>query len=172
MIGYMLMPPDFEYIDVYTKGYPEHEKFDAFRMKHPSMSCSRRAKIFAPFDALTGFNEAVLAKEVIYEQRREISEDDQKILNNRLNILHDLTINSRVARMNKLQVSVTYYVPCTDINHSAFGYRGQYETVSGTCRSVNIHSIIIDDTIIPLMDVVNIESGQDIFNDWYDYNIP
>ena len=165
MIGFMLMPPDFEYVDVYAKGYPEHEKFDAFRMKHPSMPCSRRAKIFAPFDALAGFNEAVLAKEVIYEQRREISDEEMEVLSNRLNILHDLTINSRVARMNTPQVSVTYYVPCTDINHSAYGYQGCYKTIKGVCYNVNMHSIKIDDIVVPLMDVLSLESCQGLFSD-------
>ena len=36
-----------------------------------------------------------------------------------------------MARANHVTVSVTYFVPCADTNHSAFGFGGSYETVSG-----------------------------------------
>ena len=50
MIGYMTMPADFEFKDLYRKGQPVHQWSDAFRLKHPSMDPGHRAKIFAPFD--------------------------------------------------------------------------------------------------------------------------
>lgn len=49
----------FRYQKVYEKGKPVHKKFDSFSVKHPAMDLSRRAKIFSPFDALKGFNEAI-----------------------------------------------------------------------------------------------------------------
>lgn len=44
-----------------------------------------RAKQFLPFDALTGFKEALQAKEVEYEEKKELSEDSLKELENRFN---------------------------------------------------------------------------------------
>ena len=57
MIGYMAMPADFKYKSIFLKGQPKHQDMDAFRCKHPSMEHGRRAKIFAPFDALKGFQD-------------------------------------------------------------------------------------------------------------------
>ncbi len=47
----------FRYRTVLEKGKPVHDKNDSFRIKHPPMDLSRRAKIFSPFDALKGFGE-------------------------------------------------------------------------------------------------------------------
>ena len=96
-IGDFPMPEDFRYKDVYLKGKPQHSKTDPFRLRHPSMDVRKRAKIFAPFDALKGYNEAVAAKNVLYEDKRELNEEDQDELNRRLGILHNLTYNSRMA---------------------------------------------------------------------------
>ena len=76
-IGDFPMPEDFRYKDVYLKGKPQHSKTDPFRLRHPSMDVRKRAKIFAPFDALKGYNEAVAAKNVLYEDKRELNEEDQ-----------------------------------------------------------------------------------------------
>ena len=86
MIGYMQMPADFIYKDVFLKGKPVHQRFDRFRLRHPTMDCGRRAKIFAPFDALAGFNEAVAAKEVLYEFRRELDDGEKEELNRKLSL--------------------------------------------------------------------------------------
>ncbi len=59
----MAMPPGFKYRDVFLKGKPRHECLDPFRIRHPSMDPGRRAKIFAPFDALKGFDEAIRLSE-------------------------------------------------------------------------------------------------------------
>ena len=75
-IGVMAMPADFRYREVFLKGKPRHDKYDPFRIRHPRMNRGHRAKIFAPFDALKGFNEAVSAKEVLYESRIELSPED------------------------------------------------------------------------------------------------
>ena len=67
MIGYAEMPEDFEYKDVFLKGPPVHEPGDSFLLKHPPMELSRRAKIFKPFAALDGFEEAIAAAEELHE---------------------------------------------------------------------------------------------------------
>ena len=67
MIGAMQMPAGFKYKEILQRGRPSHEKWDSFFIKHPPMSPSRWAKIFAPFDALDGFDERIKAKEEIYD---------------------------------------------------------------------------------------------------------
>ena len=53
------MPAGFRYRDVFLKGRPQHDRFDSFRIRHPQMDVGKRAKIFAPFDALEGFSDAL-----------------------------------------------------------------------------------------------------------------
>lgn len=130
-IGYLPLPDDFEYLDVLRLGRPRHEKWDDFSLRHPPMTPARWAKIFSPFDALDGFNEAIASKEVVYEPRRHLGEEEQKELNRRLGLLHRLTWNLRAARANKVVVTVTFFVPCTDLHHQAFHAAGQYQAATG-----------------------------------------
>ena len=130
------------------------------------MNRGHRAKIFAPFDALKGFNEAVSAKEVLYESRIELSPEDAAELDRRLSILHNLTFNSRMARANRVQVSVTYYQPCLDPNHDDYGLRGQYQTITGICWNVDAEvnrTITIDRMKLSLGDVLRIDAPGDVF---------
>lgn len=69
MISEYRKPSRFRYQDVLDRGYPKHRWNDSFRLKHPSMDPGRRAKLFAPFDALKGFSEALSAEEKEGEAR-------------------------------------------------------------------------------------------------------
>ena len=72
-IGNMSMPANFRYAEIFRRGRPRHGKpgvlstYDAFYIKHPPMNTLRRAKLFAPFDALAGFGGRIAAKEVLYQ---------------------------------------------------------------------------------------------------------
>lgn len=55
------LPEHFKYRDAYLRGRPQHQKTDPFRIRHPLMDIGKRAKIFAPFDALRGFSAALMA---------------------------------------------------------------------------------------------------------------
>lgn len=161
LIGVMAMPPDFRYREVFLRGRPRHEKYDDFGARHPKMSCAKRAKIFAPYDALAGFSDAVAAKEVPYEEAIELEQQDREELDRRLNILHELTFNGRMARANQVPVTVCYYVPCKDENNFAFGHRGLYETITDICRGVDVelsHTIRVGNRSIPLDSVISVES--------------
>ena len=169
-IGVMPMPANFRYRNVFLKGKPRHDRYDPFRIRHPSMPCSRRAKLFAPFDALKGFGDAVAAKDVLYENRITLSPEDMDELSRRLEILHQLTYNSRMARENHVQITVTYYEPCHDENHEAYGIRGRYQTVTGICREVDTEitgTILVDKKQIRLDNVLRIENREDIFQRFY-----
>lgn len=173
-LGYMPMPANFRYKDVALRGRPEHKGWDAFSIKHPPMPASRWAKIFSPFDALKGFSEAVSSKEVQYDSRVELDADAEAELSRKLEILHNLTWNGRMARANRVIASVKFFVPCRDENNFAFGNAGQYETVTGMVLRVDTEvgkeiTIQTEMTkkVIGFDDILEITSKSDVFKtDW------
>ena len=166
-IGVMAMPADFPYRDVFLKGKPRHDRFDRFSARHPKMPAGRRAKIFAPFDALKGFSEAIAAKDALYVERKELNEEDRRELDRRLRLLKRLARNSRTARDNDVVVTVTCFVPCPDENNEAFGRRGSYCEITGVCRGIDEigGSILIDRNRIALEDVLCIEGEDGVFRE-------
>ena len=151
---------DSEYIQISEKGKPQHTKFDDFYRKHPFMDVGKRAKIFAPFAALRGFDGCILDKEVQYQPKIILDEEITDKIAQQLEVLHRLTINSRAVRNNHVVVSVTYFIPCSDKNHEAYGYYGQYVTVSGVCKKVDdtiTHTITVGGLVISLDDIYKIE---------------
>ena len=117
---------------------PAHDG-DLFSRRHPAMTRLNRAKIFAPFAALIGFDERVRRKEVSYVSKVELDADEEWELNRRLQILHKLTANSRLARANTVDVNVEYYAVCTDSENNAYMIKGQYLTISGRVLNINQH---------------------------------
>lgn len=157
------IPPDFKYRDVLLKGKPAHERFDAFCRRHPRMDVGKRAKLFAPFAALSSLDEALASKQVPYVARAELSAEDARRLSRQLALLHRLTCNGRMARKHRVSVRVTFFVPCADVRHSAFGVLGQYRTVTGLCRSVDPdvgHSLCVDNVPIAFEDIARIEFSK------------
>ncbi len=168
-VGYMPVPADFKYLKVFLRGKPKHAKWDAFGLKHPSMERGHRAKIFSPFDALKGFDEAISSKDILYCDRPRLGEEEKGEINRRLNILYDLTRNSKLARANRVKVTVTYFIPCRDRENFAFGCRGQHVTVQGICKRVDAsvtRTITVDDKLIPLRDILAIEAKNIFDNPW------
>ena len=163
VIGYMPMPAGFKYKAIFLHGKTQHGPEDPFRIRHPLMPCSRRAKLFSPFDALRGFDAAIWSKEVLYEDRKQLDESEQEILDRKLALLHKLTYNSRVARENRPAVTVTYFSPCTDSNSFAYGSQGQCITVTGIVRNVDAkisRTITLDDQVIDLSDISDISGSM------------
>ena len=170
-IGVMSMPAGFRYRETFLKGRPRHDRFDAFRIRHPSMDVGKRAKLFAPFDALRGFDFAIMCKNELYVDKAVLCPENTEELSRRLTILHNLTYNSRMARENRVQVTVTYYEPCSDVNHEDYGIRGQYKTITGICRNVDAEvtrTILIDGIRLSLENLLKIESAADIFKNYSD----
>lgn len=102
---------------------PVHDG-DLFSPRHPKMT--NRAKIFAPFAALVGFEDRVKRKEIDYTARRELAEMEIAELNAVLNHL---------ARGD--HVKVRYFELCSDRENDAFGRLGLYKTASGCVRWVD-----------------------------------
>ncbi len=143
---------------------PEHAPCDDFSARHPKMPLSRRAKIFSPFAALRGFEEAIDSKLERYVSRVELNEEEQERINR---TLLELIERSR-DRRQRVVVTVRWYVPCADENHEAYGLYGQYRTLTGTLRKIDPilqRAIRVDETVIEFSDISEIRieprSGED-----------
>lgn len=82
--------------------------------RHP-MAVERRAKQFAPFAALKGFEETIREKEFIYEKKRVLTEEKNNELDMKLKILKP-----------GMEIQAEYF----EENEKRPGY-GQYHTVRG-----------------------------------------
>ena len=163
------IPEVFRYKEVLRRGKPVHEKFDSFSIRHPSMPLEKRAKIFSPFDALKGYNEAISSKEVIYEYRRTLSDEEKLILDQKLCLLRQLTANSKTSRASSIPVEVTYFHLLEDPDTQ--GVKGSYLTDRGFLKKVDVFSrmlILNDDTRIPIDDIISISSPvfDSLIPDW------
>lgn len=163
-IGVMTMPENFKYAGVFRKGRPQHDFYDAFRIRHPRMAAGKRAKIFSSFDALKGFSEAICSKEVLYMDRIELDQETLDELGRRLTVLHALTPNGRLARKHRVPVEVTFFEPCADEHSEAWGYLGRYRTIRGICLRVDPHTICVDGISIALADILRLENPSGIFD--------
>lgn len=169
LIGYMPMPPNFPYAEIFKKGRPRHgipgklSTYDAFYVKHPPMENSRRAKIFAPFDALRGFNEAVAAKQILYEDRRELTEKEKENLDREMTSLRKLAEDRRRAREKPPKICITYFKLCEDPENDAFGKKGTYETVTGSLQKIDLlhRRFILDSGTISADDIIRIGQLQE-----------
>lgn len=146
-VGYMTMPIDFKYKKVHQMGRPRHEKYSDFWREHTPMDRQHRAKIFSPFDALKGYDEAIESKEVQYVERSVPVDLDEELQKPRIGS----------------QVTISYFVPCTDVNNDAFDLGlGTYETITGTVRKIDSVSetLAIDDTVICFEDIGEISEEE------------
>ena len=133
------LPADFPYADIfYCKRHVSSV--------HPRMDILNRAAQFMPFDALTGFDEAINEVERYTQTNHDLGDYDIKDLNAKLSLLKAL-------EMPEVVVSITYFVP----DPTKDG--GRYE-----CRDVSIkriddveHKLILrDGTSLPMQYVKSI----------------
>ena len=126
------------------------------------MSQLNRAKIFAPFAALVGFDERVRRKEINYVAKHELDADEEWELNHKLYEIHYLTANSKLARANMVWASIEYFVVCTDEENDAYLVKGQYKTITGIVLKVDQHEQRLairssaDTEVIPFSDIYRI----------------
>ncbi len=145
---------DDAYGDILNLQRPVHDG-DVFSRRHPKMPRLNRAKVFAPFAALTGFGSAVRSKEVPYVPRHIPDADEVRALDRALNGLYLATRTGALAQRNRVEARVEYFVACADPNHEACGRDGLYRTVTGVVRRVDPVNcvLVIADRIIPFGDI-------------------
>ena len=119
--------------------------------KRPHMPLLDRAAQFAPFAALTGYDDAVKEIARLTDERIEMSEENLNVLNMKYQILVDRLDEEH-------EVSFTYFVP----DGAKSG--GAYVTKQGIVKKVDDFERLItlcDGTRIPMDDILTIDG--DIF---------
>lgn len=121
---------------------------------HPHMPRTDRAAQFSPFAALTGYQEAIGETGRRTEERMELNEDMQFILDEKLRMLQE-----QIATHPK--AAITYFLPDGKKNG------GTYVTVHDCIKKIDRYRQIIrmqDGTEIPMSDIVDIqEKYQELF---------
>ena len=117
--------------------------------KRPRMSLENRAAQFAPFSALSGYEEAINETSRIVDKKIEISETSKIILDNKIKILID---NLK----NKPEIIITYF----EKDEKKDG--GKYIKTIGNIEKIDIYKqllVLEDKTIIPLIDIYDIDGN-------------
>lgn len=115
--------------------------------KHPQMSLEERSAQFAPFAALTGYDDAVKETARLTNARIELDEEEKEILNRKLK-----TIKNKIYTQPKAKI--TYFVP----DDKKDG--GKYVTIiSCVCKIDDYKQMIIleDKVEIPINDIIDIQ---------------
>ena len=115
--------------------------------KRPQMNLIDRAASFAPFAALTGYDDAVKETARLTDSKLELDENTKEILNEKLQIV--LEMNS-----DDLPVSITYFVP----DKRKIG--GAYVVKTGTIKRYDEYErqiIFTDKSSVSIDDVIEIE---------------
>lgn len=96
---------------------------------HPKMRREDRAKLFAPFAALTGHDEAVHARDKVLVPQTEMTAHSQDILDRKLQEL----------RKGKI-VTAVYFVPLKQVYGEVLG---EYRTVTDSVTKLDIYERIL-----------------------------
>ena len=129
---------------------------------HPPMSLYDRAAQFAPFAALSGYDDMIDEEARLVDNRVELGEEELEELNRKLGLI-DETIRNGIRPV----VTVTYFVP------DPLKPGGQYQAVTEKIRRVDaIHGIIqLDRKVtvaesymeIQIRDILDIQMDDDPF---------
>ena len=116
----------------------------------PQMSLEDRAAQFSPFAALTGYDAAILETGRLTEDKLELGEETQAILDRKQRYLAEIIDT-------KPEITVTYFVP--DEKKSG----GAYSTVTGFLKRIDEYERVLmltDGRKIQLDAIVDIESEE------------
>ena len=114
--------------------------------KHPRMTRTARAAQFAPFAALTGYNEAVKETARLTDEQLELDDTEKAQLNEKLQLLHQ-----HLPR--QLPITITFFIPDTK------KAGGSYQTITGPVKKIQEYErrlIMTDGTIIPIDAIIGL----------------
>ena len=137
----------------YTHKYDDIINMEHYKSKkHPPMSLYARSAQFAPFAALTGYEDAVTETAREVGERIDIDEELKNILDSKIQLLSEQI-------KKKYEIIITYFVP--DLTKEG----GAYINVTGIIKKIDTINQIITleyKTEIPINEIIDI-SGE-IFN--------
>ena len=114
--------------------------------KHPRMSLEARSAQFAPFAALTGYDEILIETARLTNEKIEIDETMKVIIDSKLQL-----IKEHIKEMPL--VTFMYFVP--DLKKEG----GKYVTLTGNVRKIDEYRNVVvleDKTEIPINDIIDI----------------
>ena len=117
--------------------------------RHPRMPMVDRAAQFSPFQALTGYREAIQETARLTGEKVELTEEEKAVLDEKLRLLAD-TGN---------EAAFTYFQP--DGKKSG----GSYVTALGAIKKLDPlegRLVLADGTAIPIDDILEIEDGVSV----------
>ena len=118
--------PEIVYADIFN--HPRHVSDH-----HPQMSLYNRAAQFAPFAALSGYDEMIDEEARLVDNRIELSDEETAHLSQKLSRIADA-----IADGTKPELSITYFIA------DPLKAGGRYETVTETIRKVDtVEQVII-----------------------------
>ena len=125
--------------------------------KHPHLRIDSRAAQFAPFAALTGYDNAVKETARLTKRKIELNDELKEIINNKLNYIEKNIKDKNI-------ISVTYFIK----DEKKDG--GRYENYSGIIKRINNVEEYIkfeDNKIINFNDILSLDG--EIFNSFSIY---
>lgn len=125
--------------------------------KHPRMSLEARSAQFAPFAALTGYDEVLIETARLTNERIEIDETIKVIIDSKLQI-----IKEHIKEMPL--ITFMYFVPDTKKDG------GKYVTITGNVKKIEEYRnvLVLDNKIeIPIDEIIDI-NGEIVKNDIFD----
>lgn len=125
--------------------------------KHPHLRIDSRAAQFAPFAALTGYDNAVKETARLTKRKIELNDELKEIINNKLNYIEKNIKDKNI-------ISVTYFIK----DEKKDG--GRYENYSGIIKRINNVEEYIkfeDNKIINFNDILSVDG--EVFNSFSIY---
>ena len=135
------MADNFPYEDIVN--LPPH-----ISKRHPQPSMMDRAARFAPFAAITGYEEMVLEEARVTEGRIDLDEGALALLNEKLNMIQEFLDEEP-------EVTITYFEP--DKKKSG----GAYVSITGVVKRIDEYEHIVlmnDSKQIPIGEIYDIQS--------------
>ena len=118
--------------------------------KHPQMSLEARSAQFAPFAALTGYDEMIDETARVTNERKELNEEQKTMLDRKLR-----EIQEKIE--TKPEIAITYFIP--DLIKDG----GEYVSITGKVRKVDRYKNVIvleDKREIPIAEIVEIKNEK------------
>lgn len=125
--------------------------------KHPRMSLGARSAQFAPFAALTGYDEVLIETARLTNERIEIDDTIKVIIDSKLQIIKEHIKEMPV-------ITFMYFVPDTKKDG------GKYVTIMGNVKKIDEYRNVLvleNKTEIPIDEIIDI-NGEIVKNDIFD----
>ena len=127
------------------------------KSNRPSMSRADRAKIFMPFSALKGYEEAIEEKQKLTMERVVLSEEQKEELDRKLKVLAEM-----IPKGIKPVIKVSYFQTDFKISSEENRELGKYIEISGKLKKIDViyEVLSLEEMNIKMKDILDISYIQ------------